>query len=193
MSGVVRFIVKEFREALPPIVFFLIGFNLVELTTQLILAQYFVRLANFMVATARALIVGKAVLVADVLPLMRRFDNAPMIRPILFKTVIYWAVVLVARFLEGLVEYLIDGGTLGELPQYVVQHFSWHRFAAIQIWIFVLFLLYAFIRELNERLGKGELARMLFHAGHDRTLSGQGIQVPSHPTALSQQVAEERS
>ena len=30
MSGVVRFIVKEFREALPPIVFFLIGFNLVE-------------------------------------------------------------------------------------------------------------------------------------------------------------------
>jgi hypothetical protein len=126
MSGVVRLIVKEFREAVPPIVFFLIGFNLVELTTQLILAQYFVRLANFMVATAMALIVGKAVLVADVLlPFMRRSDNAPMIRPILFKTVIYWAVVFVARFLEGLVEYLIGGGTLGELPQYVVLHFSW--------------------------------------------------------------------
>ena len=79
-----------------------------------------------MVATAMALIVGKAVLVADVLlPFMRRSDNAPMIRPILFKTVIYWAVVFVARFLEGLVEYLIGGGTLGELPQYVVLHFSW--------------------------------------------------------------------
>ena len=30
MSGVVRLIVKEFREAVPPIVFFLIGFNLVD-------------------------------------------------------------------------------------------------------------------------------------------------------------------
>jgi hypothetical protein len=39
-------VVKEFREALPPIVFFLVGFNLVELTTQLFLADYMARLAN---------------------------------------------------------------------------------------------------------------------------------------------------
>ena len=82
---------------------------------------------------------------------------------------IYWAVVFVARFLEGLIEYLIGGGTLGGIPEHVAQDFSWHRFAAIQIWIFVLFLLYAFVRELNTRLGEGELARMLFHSGRERT------------------------
>jgi hypothetical protein len=168
IAKVVRFIVHEFREALPPVVFFFVAFNLVELTTQLILAQYFVRLANYMVATGMALIVGKAALVADVLPFLRRFDDAPMIRPILFKTVIYWAVVFVARILEGLIEYLIGGGTFGGLPEYVAEHFSWHRFAAVQIWIFVLFLLYAFIRELNTRLGAGELTRMLFHADRER-------------------------
>jgi hypothetical protein len=169
IAKAVRFVVHEFREALPPIVFFFVAFNLVELTTQLILAQYFVRLTNYMVATGMALIVGKAVLVADVLPFLRRFDDAPMIRPILFKTVIYWAVVFVARFLEGLIEYLIGGGTIGGIPEHVAQDFSWHRFAAIQIWIFVLFLLYAFVRELNTRLGEGELARMLFHSGRERT------------------------
>ena len=169
VARVVRFIVHEFLEALPPIIFFFVAFNLVELTTQLILAQYFVRLTNYMVATGMALIVGKAVLVADVLPFLRRFDDAPMIRPILFKTVVYWAVVFVARFLEQLIEYLFGGGTLGDLPAYVAQHFSWHRFAAIQIWIFVLFLLYAFVRELNTRLGRGELMRMLFHAGREKT------------------------
>jgi hypothetical protein len=36
------------------------------------------------------------------------------------------------------------------------------RFAAIQIWIFVLFLVYIFITELNVRLGNGALARMVF-------------------------------
>jgi hypothetical protein len=161
-SRAIDFVVKEFREALPPILFFFVTFNLVELTTQLILAEYFERLANFMVATTTALVVGKAVLVADALPFLRRFDKAPMIRPILFKTFVYWAVVFVARLLEGMAEYWIGGGAFDGTLNYLVAHFSWHRFVAIQIWIFVLFLVYTFITELNVRLGEGELGRMVF-------------------------------
>jgi hypothetical protein len=159
---ILAFVIKEFQELLPTIAFFLITFNLVELTTQLILADYKARLANFMFATTAALVVGKAVLVANVLPFLNRFDTAPLIRSILFKTVVYWAAVFVARFLEQLIEYWIGGGTLSELPQYVAFHYSWHRFAAIQIWIFVLFLIYTFITELNTRLGDGKLVEMLF-------------------------------
>jgi hypothetical protein len=44
----------------------------------------------------------------------------------------------------------------------LVTDFSWHRFAAIQIWFFVLFLLYTFVSELNSHLGEGRLRRMLF-------------------------------
>ena len=72
------FILKEINEALPAIVFFAVGFNLVVLTTQLILDDYGAQFAGFMVATAAALLVGKAVLVAKVLPFFRRFDNAPL-------------------------------------------------------------------------------------------------------------------
>ena len=156
------FVIKEFREALAPIAFFFVCFNLVELTTQLILSEYLVRLANYMIATTTALVVGKAVLVADALPFLRRYDTGPMIRPILFKTVVYWGVVFVARFLERVVEAWIHSGTLGGVFQRMAADFIWQRFAAIQIWIFVLFLAYTFISELNTRLGKGELLRMLF-------------------------------
>ena len=38
----------------------------------------------------------------------------------------------------------------------------WHRFAAIQIWIFVLFLIYTSIEELNARLGNGKLMKIFF-------------------------------
>ena len=41
-------------------------------------------------------------------------------------------------------------------------HFTWHRFAAIQIWIFVLFLIYTSIEELNARLGDGRLMKIFF-------------------------------
>jgi hypothetical protein len=156
------FVIKELKELLPPTVFFAISFNLLVLTTQLILSDYLVHLWNFMLATTAALVVGKSVLVADALPFFRRFDNAPMIQSVLFKTTIYWAVVFLVRFLEKLVEYLFGGGTFGRIPEYVANHFTWHRFAAIQIWIFVLFLIYTSVAELNARLGKGALVKIFF-------------------------------
>src|SRR5271166_1681872 len=161
-SRVLAFLIKELREVVPPTVFFAVGFNLVDLTTNLILADYSVHFANFMVATASALVVAKSVLIANALPFFRRFDTAPKIRPILFKTIVYWAVVSLVRFLEKLGEYLFGGGTLSAIPEYVSTHFTWHRFAAIQIWIFVLFLIYNSVVEVNAWLGNGELMKILF-------------------------------
>jgi len=161
-SRVLSFIIKELKQILPPTLFFAISFNLLVLTTNLLLADYLKSFASFLVATMAALVVGKAVLVADALPFLRRFDNAPLIRPVLFKTIVYWAVVFLVRFLEKLVEYLFAGGTIPGIPEYVTTHFTWHRFAAIQIWIFVLFLVYTSAAELNSRLGNGELRKLFF-------------------------------
>jgi len=156
------FVIKELREVLPPTVFFAVSFNLIVLTTDLILADYRRSVGNFMVATMAALVVGKAVLVANVTPFLRRFDTAPMIQPVLFKTIVYWAVVFLVRFLEKLIEYFLTGGSLSGIPEHVAAHFSWHRFVAIQIWIFVLFLIYTSVEELNARLGDGELMKIFF-------------------------------
>jgi hypothetical protein len=154
-SRLLAFVIKELREILPPTVFFAVSFYLIVLTTDLILADYRASFGNFMVATM-------AVLVANVTPFLRRFDAAPMIRPVLFKTIVYWTVVFLVRFLEKLIEYLFAGGTLSEIPEYMATHFSWHHFAAIQIWIFVLFLIYTSVAELNARLGDGELMKIFF-------------------------------
>ncbi len=161
-SPIPAFLIKEIREALPAMVFFAIGFNLIVLTTQLILDDYGAQLAGFMVATATALVVGKVVLVARALPFFRRFDTAPLILPIVFKTVVYWSVVFLARFLEKLAEYLLAGARIGNIPEYVTTHFTWHRFGAIQIWIFVLFLIYVTADELNTLFGHGELFKIFF-------------------------------
>ena len=61
-SGVTAFLIKEFKEVLPPTVFFAVGFNLLVLTINLILADYLANFASFLVATTLALPVGKSVL-----------------------------------------------------------------------------------------------------------------------------------
>src|SRR6516165_5937181 len=103
-SSLLALLIKELKEVLPPTLFFALGFNLIVLTIDLILADYLRTFASFLVATTTALVVGKSVLVADALPFLRRFDSAPIIEPVLFKTFVYWAVVFLVRFLEKLAE-----------------------------------------------------------------------------------------
>jgi hypothetical protein len=157
------FLLKELREMAPPTIFFFIGFNIIILTTNLVLAEYLASVGNFMLATASALIVGKAVLIANAMPFLRRYDQRPLIQPILFKSIFYWAIVALVRVLEHFIEFsLVDHNPVNDFPAHMITTFSWHRFTAIQIWILVLFLIYVSASELNDLLGKGEMWRALF-------------------------------
>ena len=121
----------QVKHALPPTIFFFIGFNLILLTKRLILQEHGVEFSGFFTATVAALLVGKAVLVTDNLPFMRRFDGAPMIQPILFKSVIYWVCVLVARLAEEVVHFAAAGGAIAAFGDHFVNHFSLPRFLSI--------------------------------------------------------------
>jgi hypothetical protein len=157
-------IVREFKEVIPPTVFFFFGFNLVLLTKRLMLADYLIAYAGFLIATTGALIVGKVVLIANKMRTLHRFDHAPLAYPILFKATVYTVLVALARLLEELIHYLIKSGVLGNggFVAEVLGRFSWPHFIATQLWIFVLFLIYVAAHELNELFGDGELLRILF-------------------------------
>ena len=154
--------IAQVKHALPPTIFFFVGFNLILWTKRLILEEHGVEFSGFLTATLAALLVGKAVLVTDNLPFMRRFDGAPMIQPILFKSAIYWLCVLMVRLAERLVHFLVAGGVIADFPTHLVEHFSWPRFLSIQVWLMVLFLVYVTTHELNMLIGDGELYRLFF-------------------------------
>jgi hypothetical protein len=147
---------------LPPTLFFLVGFNVIVLTTNLLVEQYLVAVSSFMLATMAALVVGKAVLVANNMALIRRYDRAPLIRPILFKTAVYWAIVFVARVLERFVHFILDGNHPGDFLTHLTSTFSWPRFLAISIWLLVLFLIYVTASEFTSLFGRSEMLRLLF-------------------------------
>ena len=61
--------------ALPPTIFFFVGFNFIILTTNLLVADYAVAVSNFMLATVAALVVGKAVITANAMAFLKIFDR----------------------------------------------------------------------------------------------------------------------
>lgn len=156
------FIGKEIRELLPPTLFFAAGFNLIVLTGHMLVADYNRALFNFTVATTTALVIGKSVLLANALPGLRRFDGAPLIIPILFKTLVYTLVVTVLRLLEAVIEAWVTDGDGFLAVRSVESRFSWHQFIAVQLWIVVLFLIYVTADELNTLFGEGALRQIFF-------------------------------
>ena len=157
-------LIGELREMVAPTAFFFVGFNLIVLTTNLVLADYSISAGTFMLATVSALIVGKSVLIANAMPLLRRYDDrAPLIEPILFRTFVYSVIVALVRVLEHFIEFArVDDHPVRDFAHHMISTFSWHRFAAVQIWISVLFLIYVAGVELANLLGEGELRSLLF-------------------------------
>ena len=157
-----RFWLHEMKLLLPPTIYFFCAFNVIVVTTNLLTRSYWFALTNFLTATALALIVGKAVLVADKFRTIDRFRGAPLIKPILYKTVFYCLVVSLFRVVEQLIHFSFDSDGFRIAFREALEAFTWHRFMAIQIWLFTCFLLYVTATELSAALGPGKLKQMLF-------------------------------
>jgi hypothetical protein len=154
---------RVIRHMLPPTLYFFVAFNLVVFTTNLLTHDYWFNLTGFMLASTTALVVGKVVLIVDKVRIIDKFRGAPLIQPILYKTVFYGIVVTIVRFLERMLHFVFDSRGFDAAAQAALLDFSWHRFVAVQVWIFVCFLLYVTASELNALVGDGQLRRLFFH------------------------------
>ncbi len=91
-----------------------------------------------------------------------RFRNAPLVKPILFKTVFYSLVVLLFRIVELMIHFSFDNDGFRVAFNEAVEAFTWRRFVAIQIWLFTCFLIYVTATELSAALGPGRLRQLMF-------------------------------
>jgi len=161
-ARVYRFWLKEMRHILPPTLYFVTAFNLIVFTTNLLTQGHWFHLSGFLLATGVALVVGKTILVMDKFRLIDRFRGAPLIQPILYKTIFYTLVVLAVRLLEQVVHYTLRGDDIVAALQAVSDNFIVHRFVVTQIWIFTCFLIYCTATELAALLGEGQRTRLFF-------------------------------
>jgi hypothetical protein len=150
------------RHLVPPTLYFFVAFNLISFTTDLMVHNYWFHLTSFILASTTALVVGKVILLVDKVRLIDKFRGAPLIQPILYKSVFYSIVVLIVRLFEKVVGFALDAKGFGETFRESMYDFTWHKFVAVQVWIFVCFLVYVTATELIALLGEGQLFRLFF-------------------------------
>src|SRR2546423_14981164 len=105
MSKLSTTLKKEFFELLPPTIFFFVALHIVAFVRVLMLKGTGISPLSTMSIAVAALILGKAVLIADLLPIINRFPNKPLIYNDAWKTLIYLLLAARIHYLERLVEF----------------------------------------------------------------------------------------
>src|SRR2546423_6386561 len=152
----------ELFKLLPPTIFFFVALHIVAFVRVLALKGTGISSLSSMSIAVAALILGKAVLLADMLPMVNRFPNKPLIYNVAWKTLIYLLVATLIHYLERLVDFWRQAGSLVAGNQKLLAEIVWPHFWAIQIILLVLIVMYCTIHELVRVIGREEVLQIFF-------------------------------
>jgi hypothetical protein len=153
---------EEFFKLLPPTIFFFVALHIVMFIRVLMLEGTGLAASSSVSIAVASLILGKAVLLADMLPMINRFPNKPLIYNVAWKTVIYLLISAVIHYLERLIDFWRHAGSFVAGNQKLFTEIIWPHFWAIQIILFVLISMYCTVHELVRVIGREKAMRIFF-------------------------------
>src|SRR5262245_64280633 len=162
MSRAVEKVKEELLAVLPPTLFFFVSLHIVAVIRTLMARGTAYQASSTLGIGVAALILGKAVLIADLLPAINRFPDRPLIYNVTWKTALYLLVAGVIHYLERLVDFSRQAGGLAAGNEKLLAEIVWPHFWALQIVLFVLILMYCTGRELVRLIGREKVLRVFF-------------------------------
>ena len=162
MSKILSKLKKEFLALLPPTIFFFVALHIVAFIRVLMLKGTGISALSSVSVAVAALILGKAVLLADMLPAINRFPHKPLIYNVAWKTLIYLVMSALIHYIERLIEFWRQAGGLVAGNEKLLSEMVWPHFWAIQIILFVLIAIYCTMHELVRVIGREKVLRIFF-------------------------------
>lgn len=162
MKKTILFIKKEFLEMLPPTLFFLVAFHIAAFVKSLIFQQYGIDATSAIYATIGAMLVGKAILIADKFKWLNLYHKDRLIYRVLWKVGVYTVFVLFFQYLEELIPMLIRHESWREASIHTYEEIVWPKFWAVHIVLVLFLVIYVSASELIKRMGKEQFKALVF-------------------------------
>jgi hypothetical protein len=162
MHKVLEKLKEEFFAVLPPTIFFFVALHLVTFIRVLMAKGSHFEPMSTTSITVAALILGKAVLIADMLPAINRYPDKPLAYNVAWKTAIYWLMATGIHYVERLIDFSRQAGSIAAGNAKLFAEIVWPHFWAVQIILFILIVVYCTAHELGRVIGREKLLRLFF-------------------------------
>jgi len=162
MSSMTAKLKEEIEALIPPMIFFMVALHGVALVRTLMLTGTGIAMSTSVTVTLGALVLAKAVLLADMLPFINRYPHRPLAWNIGWKTLIYSLVASALHYLERLIDYWREAGGFVAANHKLLADMIWAHFIAIQILLVVLVLVYCTMSELVRMFGGARVRGVFF-------------------------------
>jgi hypothetical protein len=162
MRKVFEKIKEELLALLPPTIYFLIALSLVAEVHRLMLKGTGLSVSTSAQILVGALILGKAVLISDLLPFVNRYPDKPLAYNIAWKGGIYFVVATLIHYLERLIDFWKEAGGFAAANRELLAHIIWPHFWAVQIVLLILIFNYCLLHELARVMGAANMRQMFF-------------------------------
>jgi hypothetical protein len=154
-------IVHELGEYLIIVCYLTLVFAAFTQYRRILLSAYGIDYMNYGVAVIEALILGKVVMIGDILRLGRGLEQKPLIYPTLLKTFVFTVFVAAFTLIEHAIKGLWQGkGLTGGLIE--LSEKGYHELLANSLVVFVAFIPFFAVKELQRVFGVGELRALFF-------------------------------
>jgi hypothetical protein len=158
MAGQVRtFLAKDLREMAAPTLYFALVLNLLVLTVALLSDDHVLSAISHASACVGALLVGKAFLLADRLPIIERKADHPVLICALWATGVYYVVATLLHVAERLISAALDSRGFLFRAKEDAAGFDMTMFVVVQVWMLFLLAVFALGRELRKRVGRDRI------------------------------------
>lgn len=144
----------EMMKMVPPTLFFFVLLHAVAIIRALMVKGTGISLPTSLSVIVASLILGKAVLVANMLPFINRYPDRPLIWNAAWKTLIYTVIAGLFHFLERLFDFWKETHSLAAAHHELITHINWPQFWAIQILLFLMIGNYCIFAELSRVIGR---------------------------------------
>jgi hypothetical protein len=162
MSKVSGKIKEELLAMVPPTLYFFVILHIVALIRSLMLEGTGITLDTTTSVAIAALVLGKSVLIADMMPFINRFPQKPLIWNVAWKTLVYFVVALVIHYLEHLYDFWKLAPGFAAANEKLLASIVWPHYWAVQLLLSVLILAYCVVSEFVRAMGAAKVKSMFF-------------------------------
>lgn len=155
-------VLHEVNEYLINVVYLSLFFGAFAIARRLTLEQYNIYLDDTFVGLIKALIIAKVIMLGAFMKISHKFENMPLLIPIIYKTILFVLLVVVFDLLEAYIHAWIELKDMqAAWNELIYHHFDKMRIGGL-IMISVAFLPFFALKEISRVLGPQVFRKLFF-------------------------------